>query len=52
MCMLGVLRMHIDGVGWCVGGCESVGSILVIGGISMVRVSHCDILTSFHLHIS
>jgi hypothetical protein len=19
MCMLGVLRMHIDGIGWCVG---------------------------------
>ena len=26
--------------GWYASGCKSVGAILVIGGISMVRVSH------------
>ena len=30
--------------GWCVGGCESVKAILVIGGVSMVCVSHCEVL--------
>lgn len=36
--------------GWCAGGCENVGVILVVGGISMVCISHCvllDVCVSF-----
>jgi hypothetical protein len=33
--------MYVEFVfGWCVGGCECVGMILVIGGILMACVSH------------
>jgi hypothetical protein len=43
--VLGVVCMYVQfGFEWCVGGCESVGTILVIGDISMVRVSHCVVL--------
>ena len=45
MSILGVLCMHMKfAFGWCASRCESVGAILVIGGIFMVCVSHCVVL--------
>ena len=43
--MLGVLHIYTKfAFKWCTSECESVGAILVIGGISMVCVSHCVVL--------
>ena len=45
MSMLGVLHIYTKfAFKWCTSECESVGAILVIGGISMVCVSHCVVL--------
>ena len=45
MSMLGVLCMYVEfAFGWCAGRCEGIGTILVIGGNSMVCVSHCVVL--------
>ena len=45
MSVLDVLCMYMEfAFGWCAGGCESVGAILMIGGISMVCVPLCVVL--------
>ena len=43
--ILGGVRVFMEfAFGWCDGGCESVGAILVICGICMMCVSHCVVV--------
>ena len=45
MSVLDVLRVYMEfAFGWCAGVCESVGVILMIGGVFMVCVLLCVVL--------